>query len=112
MHILLKKIIFSLITFTAIIVSLTGIGVCGELVPVEPPSKFENQSQGKERSKNSQQTVDSSVYKDFERKVSGMNSQEKDKLRNAIKQKRDSAITNKSWEEVTHYKKLLDIMGK
>jgi hypothetical protein len=112
MHSLFKKIIFSLITFTVIIVSFTGIGVCGELVPVEPPSKYESQSQGKERSKRSQQTVDSSVYKDFERKVRGMNPQEKDELRHAIKQKRDSAITNKSWEEVTHYKKLLDILAK
>ncbi len=112
MHILFKKIIFSLITFTVIIVLFTGIGICGELVPVEPPSKFESQSQGRERSKSSQQTVDSSVYRDFEKKVSGLNPQEKDKLRNSIKQKRDLAITNKSWEEVTHYKKLLDIMGK
>lgn len=112
MHILFKKNIFSLITFTAIIALFTGIGICGELMPIEPPSKFESQSQGKERSKSSQRTVDSSVYKDFERKVSGMNPQEKDKLRNAIKQKRDSAIANKSWEEVTHYKKLLDIMAK
>ncbi len=112
MHILFKKNILSLITFTVIIASFTGIGICGELMPIEPPNRFEGQSQGRERTKRSQQNVDSSVYKDFERKVSGMKPQEKEKLIKAIKEKRDSAISNKSWEEVTHYKKLLDIVSK
>lgn len=112
MHISFKKNIFSLVTITAIIALFTGIGICAELMPIEPPNRFEGQSQGKERSKRSQQTVDSSVYKDFERKVSGMKPQEKEKLIKAIKEKRDLAIANKSWEEVTHYKKLLDIASK
>lgn len=112
MHILFKKNIFSLITFTVIIALFTGIGICGELMPIEPPNRFEGQSQGGERSKRSQQTVDNSVYNDFEKKVRGMNSQDKGKLIKAIKEKRDLAIANKRWEEVTHYKKLLDIASK
>lgn len=89
-------------------------GICGELRTLELPSQkqgIHNRQQG-ETVQPRKQTVDRSVYKEFEQKVKKMSPDERKKASEGFAKKRDMAIKSDSSDEVEYYSKLIGILGK
>jgi len=51
-------------------------------------------------------------YQKFERDTANLSQAQRDKLIDAFSTRLDSARSNKKWDEVTHYSRLIDILSK
>lgn len=103
-----NRLIFFSFSITLSVNGLISLLNASELRPLEIPDQ---RPFSQEKSQESRQKVDESVYKDFELKIKDINHEEKQKLIKTFTQKRDEAKKNDRQEEARHYERLLKILS-
>jgi hypothetical protein len=107
-----KRITYSFMVLCLVSLSIIASVWGSELRPYQLPSQQRSvmEKQLPEGSQNGE-TVDESVYKDFEEKVRAMGNGNKLKLKEAFSKRRDEAIKNGRIKEAKYYLRLLKILN-
>ncbi len=114
--ILHKRIGYMLLFFAIIYFGVINLGLCGEFVNKQRSLSLEDapppQKQYSIPDSPAQETASESVYNDFEQKTKKLSPDEKNKIKNAFKQKLNDAQKGERWDEVSYYGKLIEILEK